>query len=132
MNIMQFFSLECFILTGILIYLSVKVINNRKAAKDGEQVPDANNVVRAQANFIEYVPLALILHLGLVALKVNPYILLLLGALLVVARVMHAYGLLVTEMKKEPDYKFRKYGTQLTFLTLGLSALVLFLYGFFQ
>src|SRR3546814_869974 len=49
--------------------------------------------MRIQANFIEYVPLALILLALLESLSVSRYGLHLLGVLLVVARLLHAWGL---------------------------------------
>jgi uncharacterized membrane protein YecN with MAPEG domain len=49
--------------------------------------------MRIQANFIEYVPLALILLALLESLSVSRYGLHLLGILLVVARLLHAWGL---------------------------------------
>lgn len=49
--------------------------------------------MRVQANFIEYVPLALILLALLESLSVSRYGLHVLGILLVVARLLHAWGL---------------------------------------
>jgi len=84
------------ILGIILLILSYKVVRIRQqyevALGDGNQ-EELNRAIRVHANFIEYVPLALIL------LAISQFTLecLLLthiaGAGLVIGRVLHAYGL---------------------------------------
>ena len=80
----------------ILLLLSYKVVKSRQKFEvgigDGDQ-EELNRAIRVQGNFIEYVPLALIL---LVMSQVTlGYVLLthIAGATLVISRVMHAQGL---------------------------------------
>jgi len=83
----------------ILIGLSVLVIRQRLRTNtpllDGNH-PALQQAIRAQANFVEYVPLALIMLAALEANGVGRLWLHLLGILLCVARVLHAYGLLTS------------------------------------
>ena len=80
----------------ILIFLSALVSKNRRKAKvslglgDNEGLERAS---RAQGNFIEYVPIGLIL-LFLLELEIaQMWLLHLLGAMLLVGRVLHAWGI---------------------------------------
>lgn len=78
--------------------------------------------MRAQSNYIEYTPFALILA-GLVELALGSQTWLWLVALAyVVGRVLHAFG-----MDKDFPSKLRQAGIMITFLTLiGLSAMALY------
>ncbi|MFD1949279.1 MAPEG family protein [Sphingomonas arantia] len=82
--------------------------------------------MRAQANFLEYVPLALIL-IGLIEMRVGAsQILFGLGIALVLARVAHAFG-----MERPVPNPFRAGGILITFLvTIALIVWgALLLYG---
>jgi uncharacterized membrane protein YecN with MAPEG domain len=82
--------------------------------------------MRAHANFLEYVPLALIL-IGLIEMRVGPsQILFGLGIALVLARVAHAFG-----MERPVPNPFRAGGILVTFLvTIALIVWgALLLYG---
>ncbi len=80
----------------LLIILSVWVINMRRVHKvglgDGGN-PELQRAIRVHANFIEYVPLALILIAALESTRASAYGLHALGIVLVIARLAHAQGL---------------------------------------
>src|SRR5262245_32832834 len=83
------------LLALLLVALSFRVIRFRRAARislgDGGD-EEMRRRVRVHGNFIEYVPIALILML-LAELQHQSYWLLhLMGALLIVGRLAHAYG----------------------------------------
>ena len=82
------------ILTLWFVLLSVRVMNLRRDTPFG----DNNDVgiiriVRAQANFAEYVPLALLMMGFLEVTRYSIYLLHALGVILVVARVLHGLAL---------------------------------------
>jgi len=109
------------ILAGLLFVLLINVTRNRYRAKislyDGGD-EKLGRAIRAHGNFIETVPYAL----GLMAIiEVNgatPVTLWGLGAVLVVSRLMHSYGLL-GGMK---TLKIRVYGMYGTFAVIISSA----------
>ncbi len=82
----------------LLLFLGAYAIRGRVTFKIG--IGDGGNAemhrrMRAQANFVEYVPMALILIALMEADKIGPrWLLATLGAVLVVARVWHAQGLI--------------------------------------
>ena len=81
----------------ILIALSWKVVKLRRKHQvgiGGGEVPALKRAIRAQANFTEYVPLAVLL-LALIELSqgVPGWLLHVLGAMLVIGRVLHGIGL---------------------------------------
>ena len=99
------------------VVLSARVILRRGAARiplgDGGD-KTMQRRIRAQANFAEYVPLALVLMALLEISNVSPYVLHALGATLLAARLLHGYALSFT-----PQFRFgRVWGTALTFLVL--------------
>lgn len=79
-----------------LVLLSFPVANRRRATKQsfGDGGDEAfNRKIRAQANFVEYVPLAII-AIGLVEMNGGSQLLVCgLAAVLAAARVLHAFGL---------------------------------------
>lgn len=85
--------------------------------------PDMLARMRAHANFSEYVPLILIL-MGILELsKVNPIMLMVAGALLVIFRIMHALG-----VPQAPPNALRTVGaagTALILVCLAIGGLVL-------
>jgi hypothetical protein len=85
--------------------------------------PDA--VLRVQANFVENVPLALILLLLLELNGTPPEILHGFGISLVILRVLHAWGLSRNEGANYP----RLIGAQGTFMLLSVMGVAL-IYGF--
>jgi len=110
------------LLAFYFIYLSYNVIKIRRS----EQVslgdnanPQLQRAIRAHANFMEYVPFAVILlflaeYQGLASHYCN-----LLGGALLVGRVFHNLGIV------ENNLKYRQIGTIATFLVIIISALLL-------
>jgi len=83
--------------------------------------------MRAQANFLEHVPLALIL-IGLIEMRVGPSRLLFgLGIALVLARIAHPYG-----MERQGSNIYRAGGFLVTLLVMAALIVwgALLLYGF--
>lgn len=78
----------------------------------------ADATVRVQANFVENVPLALVLMLLLELSGTAPQVLHALGATLVFFRLAHAWGMSRNEGANYP----RLIGAQGTFLLLGIMA----------
>ena len=113
------------ILALILVGLSLYVVDGRWRNKVG--VGDGGNAdmlkrMRAHANFIEYVPIALI---GLYLLEVtrhSVYLLHVLGIALVVARLIHPIGM----VRKSPN-PFRAGGALITLGILIVEGVLLIL-----
>lgn len=116
-------SLYAALLGGLLILLSVRVIGMRRQYRVALGTPHrlVERAVRAQGNFAEYVPMALLL-LGLQEGMGQPaWALHALGTALVAGRVLHAWGI-----SREPEVmRFRVAGMGLTFAVLGVSAAAL-------
>ncbi|MEI6893761.1 MAG: MAPEG family protein [Colwellia sp.] len=110
------------------LYLSFKVIFIRKevqvAIGDGGSDKLAR-AIRVHANFSEYVPLTLLLLYFLETQNANAMVISVLGGLLLVARVVHAYG--VSEVDEQ--LKFRIFGMFTTMGVIIVSALYLLLIG---
>lgn len=111
------------LLAPLFVYLSVRVIGARRAAKvalgDGGDA-ELMRRMRVQANFAEYVPFALVM-IGLTeSLKTAPWLLHLLGVTLVAGRCLHAYGVSHTPER----FAFRVTGMATTFTVILLAALI--------
>ena len=110
----------------IFIGLSILVIKQRASKRiglgDGDD-PKVQQVIRAHANFAEYVPIALIL-LAVAELNTNIGAYLHIpGGLLVLARLLQAYGLI----RSSGSTKSRSVGVLMTFgVILGLAMLIIF------
>ena len=108
----------------ILLVLSIRVVavvraKGKVGYGDGGN-PDFTPVVRGQGNFIEYVPLALILIAFAEAGGTSAGWIHALGAGLVIGRVLHPMGL-----TNEPGINpFRFIGTNLTWLALLVSSIL--------
>jgi uncharacterized membrane protein YecN with MAPEG domain len=116
------------ILLVMLVVLSVYVVKGRWSNKvglgDGAN-EDMLKRMRTHANFIEYVPLAL---LGMYLLEVTKHgaiVLHVLGIALVVARLLHAYGM----NRRSPNFG-RAGGATLTLIILLVEAILLILVWF--
>ena len=111
------------LLVPIFIILCVRVIRVRRGAK--VSVGDGGDVsllrrMRVQANFAEYVPLALVL-MGLVeSLKVDWRLIHALGIGLLIARIAHAVGMSPTK----DILPLRVTGVVLTFIVLIAAAIL--------
>lgn len=83
--------------------------------------------IRGHGNFAEYVPFIIVM-LGFLELGQLPsYLLHILGATLLIARLLHGYALSFTE-----SFKFgRFWGTALTFLLLAVCGLLCLCQAFF-
>ena len=110
----------------INLWLSIRTGQARQAAKvsigDGGD-PRLMARMRAQANFVEYVPIALIIMALIEANGGSSRILWLLGIALVIGRVLHPFG-----MERPSPNPFRTGGILLTYLVtiaLVVYALVL-------
>jgi uncharacterized membrane protein YecN with MAPEG domain len=109
---------------GLMGLLAVLLANNvlyvrLRTATQPQWRPDA--ALRVQANFVENVPLALLLLLGLELQGVAAPILHAFGASLVACRVLHAFGLGNYEGANYP----RLIGAQGTFLLISIMAVAL-------
>jgi len=107
----------------LLIVLSNQVSSHRKRAMvslgsgDDAQLERA---MRTQANFIEYVPFALILLLLLETELTQVWLLHALGAMLLLGRLLHAYGMYYPGSVVAGRF----WGTGLTWLMILLSSLL--------
>lgn len=110
------------LLALLLLFLGACVIAGRVKFKidlgDGGN-PVMRRRMRAQANLVEYAPLALILLFLVEMQSIGPrWLAVAIGATLVVARLWHAQGLLSTEGTSTG----RLIGTNLTGLAILISA----------
>jgi hypothetical protein len=108
-------------LAPVCLWLSVRVIGLRRRLKvaigTGGQ-PALERAMRAQANFAEYVPFALVLMALAEAGGTPGWIIHPLGAALVAGRVAHGWGI-----TREPeDFRFRVGGMMATFGVIGCAA----------
>lgn len=112
------------LLAFLFVYLSVRVIKARRGAKvaiGSSGNASLERAMRVQANFAEYVPLALILLMMLELKGLMPLILHGLGAALLIGRSLHAWG-----VSGEPEnFRFRVSGMVITFTTILLAAVLL-------
>jgi uncharacterized protein len=113
------------LLVPLYISLAVRVIFARRSEKVG--IGDGGKALllrrmRAHANFAEYVPYALLL-LGLAeSMKSPTWLLFASGALLVIGRAVHAYGI---SQSPEPIV-LRQIGMASTFTVLGVLGTICF------
>ena len=111
------------LLALLLLFLSGYVIAGRVKFKidigDGGN-PQMTQRIRAQANFVEYVPMALILIMLVEWTRIGPgWLPGALGATLVIARLWHAQGLLSSPGTSAGRFM----GANLTALVIGVAAL---------
>ncbi|HSE12640.1 MAG TPA: MAPEG family protein [Rudaea sp.] len=108
----------------LVVVLSVRVVMRRVSARislgDGDD-KELKKRIRAQANAIEYLPLALLLLLTLELNQTQPIVLHACGIVLVAARVVHGFGLSRTG-GVSPE---RLAGTAITWLVMLAMALLL-------
>ena len=113
---------------GLLGLLAVVLANQVLYARlRASQLPKwkPDTVLRVQANFVENVPLALILLLVLELQATSAGILHVLGTALVACRVLHAWG-----MSRNPGANYpRLIGAQGTFLLVSIMSMAA-IYGF--
>jgi uncharacterized membrane protein YecN with MAPEG domain len=109
----------------LVITLSARISLARRALRvslgDGGD-KDLNRRIRAQANAVEYLPLALLLLLSLEWNQTQPPILHACGIVLIVGRVLHAFGL----SRSGGPSPGRMVGTALTWGVMLVMAALLF------
>ena len=109
------------VLALMFVVLSFRGIGRRRAAQ--VRVGDGSDILlqrrlRVHGNFAEYVPIALVLMLLLELQGKSDIVIHVVGALLIIGRVMHAIGL-----GREPDLmRCRVLGMVLTFIALIVGA----------
>jgi uncharacterized membrane protein YecN with MAPEG domain len=106
-----------------LLVLAMRVIHYRSASRiylgDGGN-PSLLRAIRGQANFVEYVPLALLLMLILEVSRFSIYVIHALGIVLLVARLLHGYA-----FAYRAEFKFGRYwGAILTFIVIAVAAVL--------
>ena len=106
-----------------LVGLSLRVIQARRAARvslgDGGNRP-LQRAIRGQANFAEYVPIALLLLLILELSRFSIYVVHLMGIALVIARLLHGYAFAFTA-----EWRLgRTWGAALTFVVIIVEAVL--------
>lgn len=113
------------ILGLLLLVLAFQCVSARlgqiKAASDAQDAAEAavQLAMRVMGNFSEYVPLALILLLGLEASAAPSALVYGLAGALIVARLLHAWGL-----SRNPGRSFgRFWGTLLTWIMILVASL---------
>ena len=112
------------LLALLFIGLSVRTLLLRRSLRI--PVGDGNNAMllramRVHANFSEYVPLALIV-IYLCEITTRSVVLIhVLGLCLLAGRIIHALGVGQTR----ENYRYRVAGMTLTFISLGIAALIL-------
>lgn len=110
------------LLAPLCLWLSMRVIGQRRRARiaigtGGD--PALERAMRAQANFAEYVPFALVLMALAEAGGTPTWVIHPLGAALLAGRLAHGWGI-----AREPeDYRFRVGGMMATFSVIALAAL---------
>ncbi len=117
-------SIYAAILAFLFVYLSIRVIGQRKSSRVALGMGDDRNLerrARVQANFAEYVPLALI-SLLLAELAGLPRLMLhAAGAIFVVGRILHAIGV----SGQPEDFRLRTGGMAATFSVILFLAVAL-------
>ena len=111
----------------LLIFLSIRVVRWRIKLSVGLGDGGEESLLcaqRAQANFIEYVPIALILLAAAESQGLTGWLLQTAGAILVLARLLHAWGLSQTSGRSFGRY----WGTLLTWVVILALSLANF-YG---
>lgn len=108
----------------MFVVISFRVANTRRAMRIGLGTGGDRQLeryIRVQGNFAEYVPMTLILLTFLEMQEWRAWIVHLLCAILLVARVLHAIG-----VAREPeDLRFRIAGMVPTLSVLGLTSILL-------
>jgi uncharacterized membrane protein YecN with MAPEG domain len=106
-----------------LLVLSLRVIQARQEARVSLGTggnAKLERAIRGQANFVEYVPAALLMLLILELARFSIYVLHLLGVLLLIGRLLHGYAFAFSM-----HFRFGRFaGTALTFVVIAVEALL--------
>jgi uncharacterized membrane protein YecN with MAPEG domain len=112
-----FAGLLALMLVGVSIRVTVLRAKKKINLFDGGD-PEMGRAIRVQGNFVEYVPMALAL-MGLIEwMGATPWLVYLYGIALVVARVLHAWGIYASA------FPGRTIGTTLTWIVLAAGGLL--------
>jgi len=110
------------ILAVMLAVISVRVTRLRQRKKislmDGGD-PEMTAAIRAQGNFTEYVPMALLVMGLLESAGTKHWIICVFGTLLVAARIAHAYALYTR------FFPARVFGTSVTWALIAIGGLLI-------
>lgn len=109
-------------LVGMLA-LSIPVALMRGRERMGDKIDQnlLDHHARAHGNFIEYVPMVLT-GLAILEFEAAPvWLLILLGGIMAVGRLAHAYSLIVAEVRYKL-FKWRAVGMALTWLSIAAVA----------
>lgn len=116
---------------GIMLVLLSWRVTKLRLLHEGHKTRDMGHneltaAVRAQGNFVEYLPLALLLMWMLETMQYTSIIIHGLGALLIIARLMHVHGL------NEPSGNGigRRLGTRLTWTHIAICSVLGFIGSF--
>jgi uncharacterized protein len=93
-----------------------------------------NRFIRAQANFVEYVPFIMLIMALLEAANTSIYLLHVFGISLLIGRFCHAYSLTKTEPQSlartgKQQVLLRQIGMLITYTVLGVASIALMLVG---
>ena len=116
------------LLTLFFVLLSVRVVNLRRRGiifGDNGDV-GVTRIIRAQGNFAEYVPLALLMMGFLEVSRYSIYLLHALGIILLIARLLHGFALSFGWQARSG----RVAGAALTFVVLLIEAVLCLYQGF--
>ena len=111
-------------LVALVLFLAYRVVGFRRgegiALGDDTGSKAMKSAVRAHANAVENIPLALLLLALLELNHLNPWLLNMFGLILLGARIAHAWGL----SHRNGPSKGRFYGTAMTWLVMAAMALM--------
>lgn len=114
------------ILALMYVGMSAMVIRLRfkhKVSLGDADIPQLRQMIRAHANFAEYVPISLLMLWFLESLLFINFLVVILGALLVLGRVFHIIGIIQPALMR-----FRQVGMMLTFIVIITAAVRLIWY----
>jgi len=112
-----FAGLLALMLVAISIRVTVLRVRKKISFFDGGD-PEMGRSLRVQGNFIEYVPMAIILMGMLEWMGSRPWVIYSLGAALLIGRFAHAWGLY------GEIFRLRVVGTSLTWVVLAACGLL--------
>lgn len=123
-SMLRFTPIYAGLLAILIVYLGYRVTLFRRAEKKGLTQTDCSEAmqraIRVHANALENIPLALIMLLMLELNHLNPILTNILGCMLVLGRVLHAWGL----SKKDGVSFGRFYGMLFTWLSMIAMAVL--------
>jgi uncharacterized membrane protein YecN with MAPEG domain len=126
------------LLTLLFIFLSINVIRERRgkgvAYGHGDDA-SLSRAIRAHGHFAEYVPLCLVLMFILEFGGIFPWLLHIMGIILLLGRVAHAYGMVKMEGRSHlgrKAFKGRVVGMMCTFSVMTIGAFSLLWQFFFS